>query len=175
MGTNPTGAPPSAAADARQLLLKRYDDYIQYYRKASKANKRSYKTTRYLTVVLGAAVTLIASLSSADFLGKVAWVSISLKVMTPLLSAILAIVGGVSQAFQWGAAWSDMVITSTRLEGERDRVTVTPDSNLDPLKEMMLLDSIVLGETRGFFQRLFGTGGPAPTNPTDKDGAGGGK
>jgi len=82
-------------------------------------------------------------------------------VITPLLAALLAMSGGLSQAFQWGAAWSDMVITATRLEGERDRVAVTPVAQLDLVKEIALLDNLVLTETQGFFQRIFGSGGPA--------------
>jgi hypothetical protein len=38
----------------------------------------------------------------------------------------MAIVSGITQTFQWGAAWSDMVITASRLEKERDRIAVTP-------------------------------------------------
>jgi hypothetical protein len=71
----------------------------------------------------------------------------------------MAMVGGISQAFQWGGAWSDSVIMAMRLERERDRITVTPEGTLDPVKEMAILDDMVLGETQGFFQRLFGSGG----------------
>ncbi len=147
--------------DARDFILKRYQERINYYWGASKYNKRSYKLTRYLTVILGALVTLISSMSSADFVKGVKWVAVSFAVLTPLFAALMAIVGGFSQAFQWGAAWSDMVITATRLEKERDRIAVTPPAQLDPVKEMALLDDAVLTETQGFFQRLFGTGGPA--------------
>ncbi len=58
-----------------------------------------------------------------------------------------------------GAAWSDMVITATRLEKERDRIAVTPPAQFDPVKKMALVDDLVLAETQGFFQRLFGSGG----------------
>jgi hypothetical protein len=77
----------------------------------------------------------------------------------------MAIVSGISQAFQWGAAWSDQVITATRLERERDRIAVTPASELDPVKEMLTLDDAILSETQGFFQRLFGSGGPPAATP----------
>ena len=103
-------------------------------------------------------MTLVSSLSSAKFITGP--FSVAFAVVTPLLAASMAIVGGVSQAFQWGAAWSDMVITAARLEKERDRITVTPIGQLDPIKEMALLDDTVLAETQGFFQRLFGSGGP---------------
>ena len=125
--------------------------------------KRSYKTTRYLLIFLGALVTLVSSLSAAKFIqGPFA---VAFAVVTPLLAASMAIVGGVSQAFQWGAAWSDMAITATRRERERDRIAVTPVCQLDSVKEMALLDDTVLAETLGFFQRLFGSCGPAQWEP----------
>jgi hypothetical protein len=158
--TSPTG-------EARQYVLKRYDDQIAYYWKASANNKRYYQVTRYLLIVLGAFVTLISSLSSADFVKASSSLSVAFAVGTPLLAASMAIVGGVSQAFQWGAAWSDMVITASRLEKERHRIAVTPPERLDPIQEMALLDDLVLTETQGFFQRLFGSGGPAKSEPNE--------
>lgn len=164
MGT--AQAPPTAASndEAKSQILESYKKRIEYYWNASNYNKRSYKTTRYLLIILGALVTLVASLSSADFI-KSGPLAIVFSVGTPLLAATMAIVGGISQAFQWGAAWSDMVITATRLEKERDRISVTPASQLDPIKEMALLDDTVLTETQGFFQRLFGSGGPVKAEP----------
>jgi hypothetical protein len=147
--------------DARQLVLDRYKQRIDYYWAASTNNKRSYKTTRYLTVILGALVTLISSMSSADFVKGVKWIAVSFAILTPVFAALMAIVAGLSQGFQWGAAWSDMVITATRLEKERDRISVTPPGEIDPVKEMALLDDAVLTETQTFFQRIFGSGGPA--------------
>jgi hypothetical protein len=165
MGT-PTVTVPSAD-EAKKQLLDRYENRIAYYWKASTTNKRSYKATRYLTIVLGAAVTLISSLSSAKFVTGV--LALVFAVATPVMAACLAIVGGVSQAFQWGASWSDMVITATRLEGQRDRIAITPAAQLDPIKEMVLLDDTVLAETQGFFQRLFGSGGPVKSDPKPAD------
>jgi len=153
----PIGAAASAA-DAQQRVLARYHERIQYYWKAGRGNKRAYKATRYLTVVLGALVTLISSLSSAN-LAKGTWIATALAVLTPLFAASLPIIGGFYQNFQWGAAWSDMVITAERLETERDRISVTPPGQIDAVKEMALLDEMVLDETKGFFQRLFGSGG----------------
>jgi hypothetical protein len=149
--------------DAQEHVLSRYDAKIKYYWHASGHNKRCYKTTRYLIVILGALVTLISSLSSAEFIKASGVLSVAFAVLTPLLAATMAIVGGVSQAFQWGAAWSDMVITATRLEKERDRVAATPPAEIDPVKELAVLDDLVLTETQGFFQRLFGAGGPQPS------------
>jgi len=159
MGTAPAPATAPSMESAKSLLLERYDQQIAYYWKASQYNKRSYKTTRFLLIVLGALVTLVSSLTSANFVKGA--LAVGFSIATPLLAATLAIIGGISQAFQWGATWSDQVITATRLERERDRIAVTPASQLDPVKEMGLLDDAIVAETQGFFQRLFGSGGPA--------------
>jgi hypothetical protein len=159
MGSGPALAPRTEAEEAKLHVLCRFDSKIAYYWKSSQANKRSYKTTRYLVVVLGALVTLISSLSAAKV--GTGWAAATLAIATPALAAFMAIISGISQAFQWGAAWSDMVIAATRLEKELDRISVTPAANLDAIKELGLLDDLVLAETQGFFQRLFGTGGPA--------------
>ncbi len=166
MGTGPATA-LAGARDPQQLVLDRYNDRIRYYWGASKYNKRSYKATRYLMVVLGALVTLISSMSSADFVKSTGWLAVTFAVLTPVLAALMAIVGGFYQAFQWGAAWSEMALTATRLEKERDRVAVTPPAQLDAVKEMAGLDDLVLTETQTFFQRLFGSGGStgAPKQP----------
>jgi hypothetical protein len=135
-------------------LLDRYQERIQYYSKASQHNKRAYKTARYLIVVLGGLVTVLASLSSAYFV-RGTWIETSLNVLTPLLAAGLTMVGGFSQNFQWGAAWSGMRIAAERLEAERDRISVTPPGQIDAVRELALLNEKVLDETRAFF-RLVG-------------------
>ena len=101
----------------------------------------------------------MSSISSATFLSP-NWKT-AMAILTPVLAASMAIVSGISQAFQWGAAWSDMVITATRLEKERDRILVTPAEQIDAIKEMGMIDNLVLTETQGFFQRLFGGTHPA--------------
>lgn len=145
--------------EARDYVLGRYHERIAYYWKASRYNKLLYKTTRYLVVILGALVTLISSLGAAEFIRGDQLLNVVFAVATPVLAAATAIVGGVTQAFQWGAGWSDAVLTATRLESERDRIAVTPPEQIDALRELELLDKVVMAETRGFFQRLFGSGG----------------
>jgi len=152
--------------DAKTFVLQRYEERIAYYWKASQYNKRSYKLTRYLLILFGALVTLVASLSSADFIKSSRALAVGFAVLTPLLAASMAVIGGVSQSFQWGAAWSEMVITASRIEKERDRIAVTPPDQIDAVKELSLLDDLVLTETQGFFQRLFGSSGP--TKPESK-------
>jgi hypothetical protein len=47
-----------------------------------------------------------------------------------------------------------MVLNAVRLEKERDRFLATKKENRDLEKELDLLNSIVLEETRSFFQRV---------------------
>ncbi len=163
------GSAPAAARmgppEAREYVLERYESHIRYYWKSSRYNKVLYKATRYLLIALGATVTLISSLAAAGFVRDHQSLNVAFAVATPVLAAVLAIVGGMSQAFQWGAAWSDGVLTATRLEKERDRIAVTQPENLDAIKELEILDEVVMAETQGFFQRLFGSGGPKPQQP----------
>jgi hypothetical protein len=142
------------ADTAKTRLLQRYSEQIVWYRNASGHNRRSYKATRCLLTVLGALVTVVSSLSSAKFV--TGGLAVAFAVLTPLLAAGMAIVGGISQAFQWGAAWSDAATTAVRLERDRDRIEMTPAGKVDALKEMALLDDAVLVETQGFFQCLLG-------------------
>jgi hypothetical protein len=53
----------------------------------------------------------------------------------------------------------------TRLEKERDRIAVTPPDQVNAIQELALLEELVLNETQGFFQRLFGSGGPGKSEP----------
>ena len=138
--------------NARDYVLKRYDDAIGYYWKSSRMNRRLYKWTRYLVVVFGAVVTLLASLSSSTMLGG-GW-DTAVRVATPLLAAVLTIIGGLSQSFQWGAAWQEMVLTAERLAQERDRIMVTRS---DPADDLDILNRLVLQESEGFFTRILGS------------------
>ena len=138
-------------------VKKRYANAISYYWKASRSNKRWYKVTRSLTVILGALVTLAASLASSEFvLGSSFW-SVVFAVGTPILAAILTIAAGFSQSFQWGAAWKDMVITAQQLEKERDRFLLTEPEERDYVKEVEIINDFVLEESQGFFERLLGS------------------
>lgn len=90
----------------------RYEDAINYYWDSSKSNKRWYKITRSLTVILGALVTLSASLSSSSMLADNQVMKAVFDLGTPVLAATLAIIGGFSHSFQWGSTWQNMVLTA---------------------------------------------------------------
>jgi len=143
---------PADPAHSREYVLERYNGAIRYYWKASALNRRLYKWSRYLVVVFGAVVTLLASISSSTMITG-AW-STGVAIATPLVAAILTIIGGLSQSFQWGAAWQEMVLAAERLERERDRIMV---SRSDPANDLATLHSLVLQESEGFFTRILGS------------------
>ncbi len=153
----------SDTVDARKYVLKRYEDAIRYYWKASALNRGLYKWTRYLVVVLGAVVTLLASLSASSALPGM-W-STMVAIATPIVAAILTIIGGLSQSFQWGAAWQEMVLTAERLERERDRISVTRS---DPAADLETLNQLVLRESEGFFTRILGSVQATASKSTDE-------
>ena len=147
----------SDSESVNKFVEKRYQSASDYYWKASRHNKRAYKLTRSLVLILGAVVTLVTSLSSAAFITSNTFWDRFFTIGGPVLAAILTIVGGFSQAFQWGAAWNDMVMTAQRLEKERDRFLVTKPEERDLIKEVNMLNDFVLDETEGFFQRILGS------------------
>jgi hypothetical protein len=109
-------------------------------------------------VILGALVTLVASLSSSNFITSDPFWKTAFAIAAPVLAAILTIAGGFSQSFQWGAAWRDMVLNAERLEKERDRILVTKTEERDRAKDLAILNELVIEETQTFFQRILGGG-----------------
>ena len=137
-----------------EYVLKQYEAKIGYYWGASRSNKLAYKRYRSWTIILGALVTLISSISAADFVQNPDWLRITFAVATPIIAATLTVIGGLGQNFHWGSTWRDMVINATRLEKERDRFMATSPDKRDIQKELDILNSIVLEETRNYFQRV---------------------
>ena len=146
-----------------EYVLKRFAGCIEYYWRASRRNKRAYKITRTVVVILGALVTLLSSLSSAEFIVAIPFWKLAFAIATPVLAAILTIAGGFSQTFHWGAAWRDMVLNAARLERERDRILVTPAEERDNTKDLDILSDLVITETQSFFHRVLG--GAKKENP----------
>jgi uncharacterized protein DUF4231 len=137
-----------------QYILKKYEDRVNYYWKASRSNKNSYKRVRFWTVLLGSLVTLVSSISAAEFVQKPDGLRIAFAIATPIIAATLTVINGLGQNFHWGSTWRDMVINATRLEKERDRFLATKKEDRNFLQELDLLNTIVLEETRSFFQRV---------------------
>ena len=135
-------------------VLNQYKSKIDYYWGASSSNKKAFKRYRTWTIILGSLVTLISSISAAEFLQDPAWIKNSFAVATPIIAATLTVISGLGQNFHWGSTWRDMVINATRLEKERDRFLATKKEKRDLEKELDILNSIVLEETRNFFQRV---------------------
>ena len=150
-------------------VLKQYEDKISYYWGASRSNKLAYKRYRAWTIILGALVTLISSISAADFVQRPDWLRITFAVATPVIAATLTVIGGLGQNFHWGATWRAMVINGTRLERERDRFLATPTEKRNLQRELNVLNTIVLEETRNFFQRVLDTEVKPTTQPPPED------
>ena len=137
-----------------KYILDQYKSKIDYYWGASSSNKKSFKRYRSWTIFLGALVTLISSLSTAEFVQDPPWLRILFSVATPVIAASLTVINGLGQNFHWGSTWRDMVVNATRLEKERDRFLAIKKAERDLVKELDILNSIVLEETRNFFQRV---------------------
>ena len=147
---------PVDNVEKKVYVLEKYAKQMQYYWTTSKRNKRAYKWMRYLTIVLGALTTLVASISSANFIINDASLKVMFAVATPILAAFLSIVGGMSQTFQWGAAWREMVLTAEHIEREYDRIRLTEPNKLDAESDLKLLNDKVIEESEGFFSRIIG-------------------
>lgn len=135
-------------------VINQYKDKVDYYWAASRSNKNAFKRYRTWTIILGSLVTLVSSLSAAAFFQEPGWVKNLFSIATPIIAATLTIISGLGQNFHWGSTWRDMVMNATRLEKERDRFLATKPEDRDIEKELDILNSIVLEETRNFFQRV---------------------
>lgn len=138
---------------SEQYVLDKYQEKINYYWAASSINKNAYKSFRTWSIVLGAAVTLISSLSAASFF-QGPTTRVVFAIATPVIAATLTVINGLSQNFHWGATWRDMVLNATRLEKERDRFYATCADKKSFEKDLNILNGIVLEETQNFFQRV---------------------
>jgi hypothetical protein len=137
-----------------QYILNLYKSKIDYYWRASSSNKKAYKLYRSMTIILGSLITLVSSLSAYEFFQKPDWLRLIFSIATPVIAATLTVIGGLGQNFHWGATWRDMVINAARLEKERDRFLATKPEKRNLVKELDILNSIILEETINFFQRV---------------------
>ena len=139
-----------------EYIQGRYREAIAYYWSASRTNKAWYKWTRSLTVVFGALVTLIASLTSSTIIADYPRLATAFALGTPVLAALLTIVAGFSQSFQWGSVWQNMILTAQQLQREFDRYLVTPMNKRKFGEEADKLNRFVISESEGFFERMLG-------------------
>ena len=137
-----------------EYVLNQYKAKIDYYWGSSSFNKKAFKRYRTWTIVLGSLVTLVSSISAAEFFQDPIWLKNVFSVATPVIAATLTVISGLGQNFHWGSTWRDMVVNASRLEKERDRFLATKKEDRDIVKELETLNSIVLEETRNFFQRV---------------------
>ena len=155
--------------DLDSYIHQSYDNQINYYWRSSSQNKKNYKRYRTWTIILGALVTLVASLTTAEFITRNETVHTVFTIGTPLLAATLTIINSLSQSFQWGSTWRDTVINAQRLVKERDRFLATDSPQRNYLQEIQIINEMVLDETQTFFQRVLDSevipSRNAPVNP----------
>ena len=137
--------------DLDEYIRNKYQQAITYYWKASQSNRNWYKITRSLTIIFGALVTLIASLASSKMIEESSMTATAFNIGTPIMAALLTIIAGFSQNFQWGSTWQNMVITAQMLQKELDTWVVTPLDKRDYEKEVIKLNNFVITETEEFF------------------------
>ena len=140
--------------DLDKYVHELYDKQIDWYWNSSKFNRKNYKRYRYWTTVLGALVTVIASLATAEFVRSNTVLDRIFTLATPALAATLTIISGLSQNFQWGATWRDMVVNDQLLQRERDRFLSTDPKDRKYQEELNRINEIMLEETHTFFQRV---------------------
>ena len=137
-------------------IQDRYRNAIDYYWRSSKNNKKWYKATRSLTIIFGALVTLVASLTSSKYFAGTPALEILFALATPILAALLTIIAGFSQSFQWGSTWQNMILTAQHLQKEFDKYLVIPENERNYLEEVEKLNDYVITESEGFFERMLG-------------------
>jgi hypothetical protein len=140
--------------DKDAYVHEAYENALNYYRQARRSTKRSYKTYRFLSIFLGALLTLISSLAATQFVyNNKVWRPI-FAVATPVIAATLSVITGLSQSFQWGSSWRDMSVHAQKITGERDRFLATDPAQRDHGAELQILNGLLLAETESFFHRI---------------------
>jgi len=135
-------------------VLDRYQKAIDYYWGASTSNKKAYKRSRFLIIILSSLVTLMTSLTSASFIEGDAKLKMLFAILTPVMAVSLTIIAGLAQSFRWGAAWRDMVINAERLVKARDLFLASKPAERDLKKELDAMHNMFIEETHNFFQRV---------------------
>jgi len=140
--------------DKDAYVHEAYENAIGYYRVARRRTKRSYKTYRFLSIFLGALVTLISSLALTSYVKENEILTAVFALSTPIIAAGLSVITGLSQSFQWGSSWRDMSVHAQKITAERDRYLATPPEKRDHARELRILNSLLLAETESFFHRI---------------------
>lgn len=154
-----TGKKPASLTgkidDKDAYVHQAYESAINYYRHAGKVTKRSYKIFRFLTIFLGALVTLISSLAATKYVESwpPEWQT-AIVIATPVIAATLSIITGLSQSFQWGSTWRDISIHAQKITAERDRFLATDFASRNHAQELETLNKLLMQETESFFQRI---------------------
>jgi hypothetical protein len=83
---------PLDTGDAQHLLWAQFTAQFTDYSRAARTNRLAYQSSKVITIVVAAAVTICAALSAP------AW-------LTASLGGVLVVVEGLQQMFQWQTNW----------------------------------------------------------------------
>jgi hypothetical protein len=142
------------AKNPAEYVSKSYDERAEYYLHEMEQHKKRHDSARTWIIILGAIVTLISSLTTAEFITNTQYLSAIFTIATPILAAAWTILSGLSQSFQWGETWGDMSIYAPLIQKERDRFLTTPPQMRNNQKELEILNELLLNLNQRVTSRL---------------------
>ncbi len=142
--------PDAAPSEKDEHILKLYEDTISYYWQAAHSNEQKYRLSQSGTIILGALVTLSASLSAAEIVTSIPWLKTALTIATPVLAAILTIILAVGQQMGWDTAWRNAIANAERLENQRGEFLATDPAERNHKRELARFQKVTLDEAQAF-------------------------
>lgn len=142
--------PPPPAPDDTDLLWRQFCAYLAWYEHAAKRARISYRSGRLLAVVVGSAVTVLAASGAPG-------------VLTASLAAVVVVLEGSQQLFQFQPSWIRYrgAAETLRRNGHQYAARVPPyDTSDRRWKLAELLDATISAEGRAWTQ--------AARRPTNK-------
>jgi hypothetical protein len=97
--------------------MVRLDDQIAWYDRRSGTNQRMYKGVKLVQIVLAAAIPVLAGVKSAG--AGTAGVSLDLPLLLGALGAMVVILEGVQQLYQFHQSWTSYRSTCEALKHEK--------------------------------------------------------
>jgi hypothetical protein len=144
--------PTPPAPDDTDLLWHQLCAYLAWYERAARRARIGYRTTRLLAIVVGSAVTVLAA-SSAP------------AILTASLAAVVVVLEGTQQLFQFQVSWIRYRETAETLRrtGHQYAARVPPYDTGDRRARLAeLLDVTVISEGRAWTQAMRRPATPLP-------------
>ena len=98
--------PPTSSAAPRDPTWTRLEDELAWYSRKSQASQRIFKRTKLAQLIIGAAVPVVALVDLQP-------------IVTASLAAVVVVLEGAQQLYQWQANWILYRSTAEALKHER--------------------------------------------------------